>query len=201
MKDKLKIKNILNILIIVVVVLTIGAVGYAIYYNIKNNSSSFWISSISDIVTIIIAIVLLVSMFVIPILFSTFNYLGNYSYEETKIDNTQNEVNFETLVFSGEKSATIKNTVTPLLVPPYCVLILEISSPVNIASNLATFALAMSTPSSASVLANKSTLYCKLLLYSNNSLFNFSMPFTDKSVLNTRFAITSQPFSAHICQN
>ena len=57
MKDKLKIKNILNILIIVVVVLTIGAVGYAIYYNIKNNSSSFWISSISDIVTIIIAIV------------------------------------------------------------------------------------------------------------------------------------------------
>lgn len=57
MKDKLKIKNIINFLIGVVVVLTISAVIYAIYYNFKNNSTTFWNSSISDIVTIIIAIV------------------------------------------------------------------------------------------------------------------------------------------------
>lgn len=57
MKDKLKIKNIINFLIGVVVVLTISAVIYAIYYNFKNNLTTFWNSSISDIVTIIIAIV------------------------------------------------------------------------------------------------------------------------------------------------
>jgi hypothetical protein len=78
--------------------------------NSKNNKKS---NNGALVVVIIITIVLLVSMFVIPILFSTFNYLGNYSYEETKIDNTQNEVNFETLVFSGEKSATIKNIHVP----------------------------------------------------------------------------------------
>ena len=64
-------------------------------------------------VVIILAIVLLVSIFVIPILLSAFNYIGNYSYEGIAVGSTQNEVDFETLTFSGENSATIKNINVP----------------------------------------------------------------------------------------
>lgn len=57
MKDKQGIKKIGNALIVILVVLTFVAVIYAIYYNFKKNLSNFWLTSISDVVTMIIALV------------------------------------------------------------------------------------------------------------------------------------------------
>ena len=60
----------------------------------------------------------------------------------------------------------------PLNEPPYCVCMLESSSPVKIASKSAILTLAISTPFSASVSANSLALYSRLLLYFSKSLCN-----------------------------
>lgn len=67
----------------------------------------------SVIVVVILLAILLISIFIIPIFVSVFNYMENYTYEEIKTDSTKNEINFETLIFSGENSATIKNINVP----------------------------------------------------------------------------------------
>lgn len=50
-------KIIVNVIIIILVLLIISSVAYTSYYNLKNNSSTFWTSSITDILALIIAII------------------------------------------------------------------------------------------------------------------------------------------------
>ena len=59
MKEKLKssIKIIANFLICIIVILVICTTIYSIYYNLKENNTTFWDSSITDILTIVIAII------------------------------------------------------------------------------------------------------------------------------------------------
>lgn len=72
----------------------------------RNNTALF-------IVIILLIVVLLISLFVVPIYVSIFKYEQNYSYDMMNMDATDNEVKFETLVFSGEGATTIKNINVP----------------------------------------------------------------------------------------
>lgn len=74
--------------------------------NNKNNSALL-------IVVILLIILLIIPLFVVPIFVSVFEYAQNYSYDTMNIDATYNEVDFETLVFSGEGATTIKNINVP----------------------------------------------------------------------------------------
>lgn len=107
----------------------IGTVDNIVFKTINQDSVRNDKKSNKDVLVVVLlfAIVLLVSLFVIPILFSSLDYMGSYSYEEMKIDSIDNEVeneikveiedeievNFEPLTFSGENSATIKNINVP----------------------------------------------------------------------------------------
>lgn len=62
---------------------------------------------------VLVAVFLLEILLTLYLLYQYFNYIENYTYGEMRTNSIEDEIDFETLVFSGENSATIKNINIP----------------------------------------------------------------------------------------